>query len=292
MTNTPMFEDFGPAHLSWLVYRDLVAYPTTLGMISGVEPEGMTNEIKQQLVQWGVITVGEELTKEAQELFRGLHSFDHAFWGALLLHNEREPFLIEMDQELIDLGLGDSIPDTPRVYWQVSYEKDVITVAMRAGDHITIHRAKTTKEHLFEGLAAAIFSVLDPHGVWPAANFSTVKVPYAAVERAPVRGSNGALLGARESARAVRSELLRWGVERDVATRFSKLAEAEKLASTEVLCVSRGGVARDGFFIIEFVYQVGMVLSRLGVDFEGEQLIVQEGATIRSVAGELRKMCR
>ena len=84
-------------------------------------------------------------------------------------------------------------------------------------------------------------------------------------------------------------ELARNGVDHGTISRFTQLVEAEKLAETEVLCTTKEG-ASSSFFTIEFVHQVGMVLSHVRNDIEGNPMIVQEGATERSLSAELKKL--
>lgn len=287
---TPTFENFGPYHLSWMIYRDLIPYPTTLGMLSGAEPEELSRELGGQLRQWGVIDSSNQLTPEARNLFRGLYEYDFAYWGALLLHNEKEPFQLEMDQELIDIGLGRAIPDTPRVYWQVSYSNGVITIAMRAGDNITINQMSTSEETLDASLATAILTVINPVDVWPAAQFTTVKIPFDALEKVPAYDASGRLYDKATSVRMIKTELAREGLPYDVISRFTQLIEAEKLAETEVLCTNRSKSSSSNFFTIEFVHRVGMVLSHTSTDINGDPVIVQEGASVRAIGNELKKL--
>lgn len=285
----PTFENFSPYHLSWMIYRELIPYPTTLGMLSGIEPDEITKELGEQLRQWGVVDSTDQLTPDARNLFQGLYEYDFAYWGVLLLHNERQPFQIEMDQELIDIGLGRSIPDTPRVHWQVSYSGGIITVAMRAGDNVTLNQVKTSPENLDVSLTSAILSVINPLKVWPPAQFTTVKVPFEAVEKVPAYDSAGRIFDKATSARMMKVELARNGVDHNTISRFTQLIEAEKLAETEVLCTTSRGTS-SSFFTVEFVHRVGMVLSHVGSDIEGNPVIVQEGASERALASELRKL--
>lgn len=256
-----------------------------------MEPEELSRELGKQLQKWGVIDSTSQLTPEARKLFRGLYEYDFAYWGALLLHNEKEPFQLEMDQELIDIGLGRAIPDTPRVYWQVSYSNGIITIAMRAGDNITINQMSTTNENLDNALATAILSVINPMDIWPPAQFTTIKVPFDAVEKVPAYDANGRIYDKATSVRMIKTELARNGVPHDVISRFTQLIESEKLAETEILCTSsKTNRSSSNFFTIEFVHRVGMVLSHISTDINGDPIIVQEGATLRAIGNELKKL--
>lgn len=289
-TPTPTFDAFSPFHLSWMIHRNLIPFPTTLGMISGAEPEEFTEELRKQLQQWSVIDNTNQLTPDAHDLFRGLYEYDFAYWGVLLLHNEKEPFQIEMDQELIDIGIGRSISDTPRVYWQVSYSNSTITVAMRAGDNLTLNTMPADEGNLYESLARAILTVLNPNGIWPAAQFTTVKIPLEVVEKIPTHDASGKKHDKSSVVKTMKYELAKRGVAFDTSSRFVKLINAEKLADTEVLFMPKNKISTSEFFTIEFVHKVGMVLTRTGTDVEGNPVIVQEGATIGAIAEELRKL--
>lgn len=287
---SPTFDNFSPSHLSWMIYRNLLPYPTTLGMLSGIDPEDLTDELRQQLQQWGVINSTDQMTPEAHDLFQGLYEYEFAYWGVLLLHNEKQPFQLEMDQDLIDIGLGKAISDTPRVYWQVSYTEGTITVAMRAGDAITLHKVPAPPETLYETLARAILSVIDPNNTWPAAQFTTIKVPFDPLEKIPSYDLEGKLYGKAATIKMMKTELAKHGVPFDTISRFTQLVDAEKLADTEVLYLPKSKHASRNFFTLEFVHRVGIVLTHTGADVEGNKIIVQEGATVKKIADELKKI--
>ena len=88
----------------------------------------------------------------------------------------------------------------------------------------------------------------------------------------------------------MKTELAKHGVPFDTISRFTQLVDAEKLADTEVLYLPKSKHASRNFFTLEFVHRVGIVLTHTGADVEGNKIIVQEGATVKKIADELKKI--
>lgn len=277
---------FGPDHYSWLIGRNQLDMPTGLGPIAPAEPSDRTAVVEQELRRWSVIDSSGQITEQARALFEGVTHYEYSFWGTLLLINEKEPIEVEIDQELIDWGVASSLVDVPRVFWQITRHAGGVTVAMRAGDSIVVTRREGVDDGSMRDCAEELFKVINPTGLWPAGKFKPVMVPMGVFESVPkslIRGDSDA----SKTMRKLRQLMAQEGVSSDMIERYSKLLSVEKLAHTNVLFSPAPGKISSMRFEVEFLFEIGMVVSGYRNNFEGEESVFVAPATVSSVADQM-----
>jgi len=280
---------FGPDHYSWLIGRNQLEMPTCLGPIAPAEPTDRTAVVEQELRQWSVIDSNGEITEQARALFEGVTHYKYSFWGTLLLINEKEPIEVELDQELIDWGVAASLVDVPRVFWQITRHAGGVTVAMRAGDSIVVTRREGSDGGMLQDCAEELLNVINPTGSWPAGKFKPVMVPMSVFESMPqslVRADSDA----SKAMRKLRQLMAQEKVPTDMIERYSKLLSVEKLAHTNVLFSPAPGKISSMRFEVEFLYEIGMVLSGYRNNFEGEESVYVAPATVSSIADQMSRI--
>lgn len=282
---------FGPYHLSWLIRNGQMPQITVLGAVPSYEPPEFSEGIGLQLYDWHVIDEEGKITPEADELIRGLYDYDYSFWGVLLLLNEQEPFELEVDADLLRWGVGLSLIDIPRVFWQVSVRKGEVIVAMRAGDVVTIN-PQQPDINLDRTIAKGILSVLDPLHNWPASTYGKISIPLDVLTGIPTYDSMGNELTQDVQVRRVRTSLMQAGIDTDTVTKYCKLMRVENLAKTDIVFSPSPSEISLEHFDINFLHEVGMSLTYRGKDIEGRDTIVHEAANESNIARQIDHLRR
>lgn len=275
-------EQFGPDHVSWLIEHSRLPVITTLGPIAFAEPHELTSDLRQDLVQWGVIDGNDTLTEQAWDLFEPLFHYSYSYWGVLLLHNEKEPIRIDMDKDLIDMGLGLSLTDTPRVFWNITKQGNTLTMAMRAGDVIVVQKSTGTG-NIERNIAAMLMSILDPNDQWPSANFPALVIPLQPL--ATLEVSRG--LSDKDIAHKARTRLAQAGVPPQDISLFSRLLDIEALASTEVVFSPSPTQVSSKSFIIKFLHRLGVVVQGEKFTIDGDEAVLYAPGTLENIADQL-----
>lgn len=282
---------FGPEHLAYLMDAGMLNRVYTLGPLVQYPDDQSVARVVSELEQWGVLD-GGKITAQADDLLSGLFDFSEAVWGVLILYNQQQPFVIDMDQELIDYGLNLAVNDVPRVFWQVSLRDGVVTTAVRAGDIITVTQRAAVGD-IRAAMASEVMSILDPDSQWSPVSMRQIVVPQEAVVAVGGAGRHGP--DDQENIRAdnrLRKALIDRKVSPSTADEFIRLQRADHVAITDVahsstpdnICAPAGSIS--------FIHGKGVLATypRIGVDRTVQ--IVQEGGSVATVAAMIDRLSK
>lgn len=175
---------FGPEHYGYLVHHGLVPMPHTLGVIVDALPGSDEDDMSEfeaglcdDMIQWGVLSSPATFTPEATALFTGIHTYDHCIWGITYLHNEKQPYTVELSEELLAWGLQYALTDTPKVFWQISLAFGLVYIVVRAGETISISAYPQGNTPTDTALAEVLLRIMDPEQQWQARSGSQMRFP-------------------------------------------------------------------------------------------------------------------
>jgi len=151
------------------------------------DDENLRSTIISQLSDGaGLVTAGgAELTDLGDSLLRPLVSYDEAYWGMFLLHNERQPLTLQVPDEWLDFmkeSLATAAMSSPRTYILIARSGSVVTAAVRHQDRIDITQF-TAPRGLPIAAADYVLALGDPQGVWKPLSIAPISLPVAALNK-------------------------------------------------------------------------------------------------------------
>lgn len=259
---------FSPEHLAFLVHLDLIPNIFVVGPIVDIFAFGNAQDggqYAEDLVTWGVLTPDHDFTPAGRALFTGIYQFDSAIWGVLYLHNQKQPFSIELSEELIEWGLDKTLTDTPKVFWQISVAFGLVYILVRAGDRVSL-TAVPEKETAAREMSKALLNVLDPEH-----DFSPVAGPGISFPATEFMENEVSFEPGKDSAkqeRDLRKALKDLSVPAAWIDRYIELQKIEHLASTTINYSTTSENVSEASARISFILDKGTQIAyvKQGID--------------------------
>lgn len=283
---------FGPEHLAYLMDENIIDRTYTLGPLVQYLDENSVNRTVAELQHWNILDAGYALTEPGRDILSGLTSFTEAIWGVLLIHNEQQPFTLDLDEELIDYGLHLSLMDTPKVYWHISARQGKLTTAVRAGDTVSID--VTPIEHSPRAaMADSLITAIDPERQWKPANIDTMIVAQEIIVAAGGVGRYGEDEKQNRSAdQKLRKSLIDNKMSPAAADNFIALQRADHVAITDIAHSFSPDDICAPSASISFVRDKGMVVTYPQQGLDRTVQIVQEPASVSKVTAAIERLSR
>lgn len=278
-------------HLWHLVYLGTITgtHISELGPAPVEVPDEIAGTVVEHLTAIGILDESDPtaLTAHGTALLAPLTQYAEAFAGLLLLHNQRQPVRLDIDDNWREY-LAETFSDTPRVHILVTRAGADTTVAVRSGDDIDIHTA--TRADKFASTAArALRSVTDPDGTWQPVKLPLVRVPQKVIIQAltadPAMLARGPAADsddpdeAREHSENVgkfTTMLADGGMSADTQRTVGKLMRFDHVAAAHITHIS--GVAGDmtgSAVTVDFFHDEGVTVS--------EQFVAPDGQTWKQI---------
>ncbi|WP_301850672.1 ESX secretion-associated protein EspG [Rhodococcus pyridinivorans] len=262
-------------------------------------PDELEKVVAAQLISSGLVTDAHTLSADARTLLDPLFSYDSAYSAVLLLHNQRQPVSIEIDEQWAEY-VADSVraASTPRVYILVAASGATVTTALRAGDHIDV--TQSTATDTFENTAAQnLLALADPEKSWSPAQISAVSFPAHLLDRAPLRpptpGRSNAQAEADHKETVFRfiSALRDSGVSSRTVAAVEKLLRLDHIAAMHVAYISGPHrMLSEGSASIDYFHEAGVAVGGLQLAADGRKWKTLAPATQSEVATALRELKR
>lgn len=182
-TNENRGDRFTLRHLVEMYSRGFItAVPTELGMIPHAEPD---EKYLEDLVRWNVVNGATfTLTPEAQELFRGLITYEWAVWGVVLQYNESVKVSAAIPDELAQYGIQYAIRSVPRASYMLGVNGNKVTTAISGRGDIDISEDYARGSGNVPALAAKILmTILDPEQRFSPYPINPATVPHAVTRK-------------------------------------------------------------------------------------------------------------
>lgn len=228
-------------------------------------PEDVTAAVVEELTAAGLTHTSGALTELGQNLCEPLADYDRAYWGMLLLHNQRQPVKFEIDEKWLQY-LEHSFIDTPRIYFLIAQRGDTVTTAVRNADRIDISQSLAPSG--FPAAAAqALLRLGDPGGQWVPSTLPTVAIPYDSLDQAPMRRPNDDAdqqqrLAYQRYSRSYTSSLRNRGLDDRSISAINRLLSWDNVASTQVLLsVGPTRATPQHSVTIDYFYNAGVAVS-------------------------------
>lgn len=170
-------------HLVEMYSRGFItAVPAELGMIPHAEPD---EKYLADLVRWNVVNGATfTLTPEAQELFRGLITYEWAVWGVVLQYNENVKVSAAIPDELAQYGIQYAIRSVPRASYMLGVNGNKVTTAIAGGGDIDISEDYARGSENVSALVAKILmTILDPEQRFSPYPITPTTVPHAVTRK-------------------------------------------------------------------------------------------------------------
>ncbi|TQC47031.1 hypothetical protein EEB14_22945 [Rhodococcus sp. WS4] len=269
-----------------------------LGPAAVQVPPGFEDTVIEQLTATGFITGPDTLSDGAKALLEPLTAYEEAYTGVILLHNERQPVQLDIDDQWMEF-LKNSLTDLPRVYFLVARSGNVLSVAVRAGEQIDLSQRTIPGGPFAPVAATVILDIGDPQHEWKPLKIAPVMILQALVEKAPVRRPNSDVdepavtKGYRAQAdrfiAAVRGE----GLSPSTATTLRTLLTYDHVAQTHV--VHSNGPRKllsEGAATIDYFHDRGVSVSGVRKTADGGMWKSIMPATAKNVADALHELTR
>lgn len=272
---------FGPEHLAFLIHKGLVPQVFNMGPLvnifayPGYEDGG---EYAHQLRAWGVLTENNEFTPQGRALFTGITHYTSAVWGVIYLHNQKQPYTVDLSEELIEWGLDKTLTDVPKVFWQVSVGYGLVYTMVRAGERISI-TARPQDESSVRELAKGIQRVIDPNNEWspiPGPSMSFPGEQLASNEVSFAAGESEA----GNSIRALKRALREFDVPDKWVERYVDLQKKEHVASVSINHSEHHEDVSEISAQLFFLLNEGIQLTRSKKGLDGIYRVIIEPATV------------
>lgn len=216
---------------------------------------------------------GTALTDVGRELLLPLVSYDEAYWGMIVTHNERQPVTLQVPDEWLEY-IGDALQTaamaSPRTYVLITRRGATATAAVRHHDRIDISQF-TIPRGLPIAVADYILGLADPHKQWAPLNMPPVSFPYAALSKYPPPPRPPASDSParqqtehrRYAARFVQSLRTEYRLPPKAAAALSQLLTLDHVATTQLM-YSQGDrkLTSDHSVAIDYFHNAGMTVTR------------------------------